>query len=195
MFDSMIQPMDTAVFQWFNGLAGQNHILDGIMIALTKFGDPLLIVGLLFFCFYGTSGDRKAFIRGFLLAVVTIVVAWLITVGIHQLWFRPRPFTVMAVHQLVSHVADSSMPSHHALASVALALGAHSASKRVGIAYWILGILIIISSVYVGVHYPTDLIVGGLLAYIVWRFVWMWRQHIPFYTRFCNNKNSFLTLA
>lgn len=174
MFDSMVQPIDTNTFLWLNGLANHNLVLDKIMIALTNFGDPLLIVGFFFCCFYGTVNNRKAFIHGLLVAVVTIIVAWLITIGIYQLWFRPRPFTVMAVHQLVAHVADSSMPSHHTLVSVALALSAYSASKRIGIAYWLLAILIAISRVYVGVHYPTDLIVGALLAYIVWRFVRIW---------------------
>ncbi|HVB22264.1 MAG TPA: phosphatase PAP2 family protein [Ktedonobacteraceae bacterium] len=130
-------------------------------------------------------------------AVVWIALSCILAYGfnlfIEQFVFEPRPFITHHVNQLISHPADASFPSDHAAWSFAVVgvllfallpalravrntqtvrgLAGHLA--RVRIPMWLIVIAIVIACsigyarVYVGVHYPDDILGGainGLLA-------------------------------
>lgn len=130
-------------------------------------------------------------------AVIWAAVACLIGYGINllieQFVFEPRPFITYHVHQLISHPADSSFPSDHTAWSFAVvgvllfsllpflldarrrqsALGTTAHLARIRIALFLIALSIVIACiigfarVYVGVHYPDDILGGavdGLLA-------------------------------
>ena len=89
---------------------------------------------------------------------------------------RPRPDVVPAL----SHATDASFPSGHAMLSavVYLVLGAMLARlvqrRRLKLFFLMLAIvltfLIGLSRVYLGVHYPTD-ILAGWAAGLIWAIV------------------------
>ncbi len=78
---------------------------------------------------------------------------------------RVRPYEVeQALHILIQAPTDWSFPSGHTTASFACALAFfRTLPRRYGVAALILAGLIAWSRLYVGVHYPTD-ILGGLLV-------------------------------
>jgi len=68
-----------------------------------------------------------------------------------------------------------SMPSNHAANIFALAVVLSYFYDRIKIPLFILASLIALSRVYVGVHYPSDVIVGGLLGYAIgWLAITLW---------------------
>ena len=101
--------------------------------------------------------------------MVTAGCVWtsdLLATGLKAAVDRPRPFQVIAEPEpLITNTVASSFPSGHAATSAA---GAVILSALVGRGVWrwltLLAILIGFSRVYVGVHYPGDVLAGALLG-------------------------------
>lgn len=88
---------------------------------------------------------------------------------------RLRPYTVLnELEILIKAPSDYSFPSGHTCSSVAAALTMLKLSdRRLGIAACVLAVLIAFSRMYVGVHYPTDVLAGALIgAFSAWLSVW-----------------------
>jgi undecaprenyl-diphosphatase len=99
---------------------------------------------------------------------VTAVCVWtadLITMGLKPLIDRPRPFEAHTdVDPLLGGTLGSSLPSGHAATSFAGAV-ALGALYRPGLPYFlVLAAAISYSRVYVGVHYPFDVLVGAAIG-------------------------------
>ncbi|MGI6262550.1 MAG: phosphatase PAP2 family protein [Succiniclasticum sp.] len=77
---------------------------------------------------------------------------------------RPRPFMTYAdITPLISHPSGYSFPSGHTACAFAVAFVLYQMlPRRYGIPAMILAFLIGLSRLYLGVHYPTD-VLGGML--------------------------------
>ncbi len=116
----------------------------------------------------GAFNNEKAR-KGALMLVIVFIVIIIVGLALKQVYYRPRPFLnpVLASvdHVLVPKDLDSSFPSGHALI---VAGGAAVAflflRKRYSIPLVIEAALVSYSRVYVGVHYPTDVLAGIFLG-------------------------------
>lgn len=84
-------------------------------------------------------------------------------------WFEPRPFMAGIGHTWLDHVADNGFPSDHATLAWSLGLGlaVTGASRRWGVAACLVGLATGGARVYLGVHFPLDVLASipaGLLA-------------------------------
>lgn len=133
-------------------------------------GYAFLIILLTGVCgFLGLAGRRQMLV--FLL--ISVVGAYLAMMGMKSYYERPRPEIVTHF----SHVETSSFPSGHSMMSMVifLTLGALLAriSKRKRLKIFcvsfavILSLLVGCSRMYVGVHYPTDVLAGWSVG-VVW---------------------------
>lgn len=97
----------------------------------------------------------------------------LVALGVNQLLVaavaEPRPYTVVpGALVLISPSTDYSFPSDHAVMAGAVAAGLWLVNRRLGAVAAVLAVLMALSRVYVGAHFPLDvaagLVVGSLLA-------------------------------
>ena len=137
--------------------------LNPIMKFITSLGDdgilPIAVI-ILFLCFKKT---RKV---GLTAGISLGLEAILINLTIKKLVGRTRPYIVNeAIEYITTRPSDNSFPSGHtgcvfAVASVIFFM----MPKKVGIPAMIVASLVGISRLYVGVHYPTDIIGGFIIG-------------------------------
>ena len=158
--------MDGSAFRWINRLADRTSWAHSLFKANAGYGIVLFAVLLLI-----------AYVDGRQHADITAVAAsvWaaaLIALGVGQiiggLVGRARPYETMAnVHLLVDKTTDFSFPSDHATVAGAVAVGLLFANRRWGIIASTLAILMAFTRVYVGAHYPSDVLAGLTLGGLV----------------------------
>jgi undecaprenyl-diphosphatase len=114
--------------------------------------------------------------------VLAVLLASLLANGIiKSVIHRPRPFAASATLQVVGDRPTSeSFPSGHAATAVAGALLLASTWPQARAAIWAVAAIVAVSRVYIGVHYPTDVIAGALVGlaagwFVRGRTVWRWR--------------------
>jgi len=100
----------------------------------------------------------------------------IINVMVSHIYFRPRPFMVLrkgTFTQLIPHSADASFPSDHTTGSFGFAAASWGkAPKWITITFTVLAVLNAIARVYVGVHWPTDVIAGIIIGMLSGRLLW-----------------------
>ncbi len=165
MLIEWIQQVDTAIL-----LLIQEHIrteaFHGFWRAVTSLGNVgwfWILTAVLLFLFIGTRQVGLA-------ALCSLLMGFLITnLALKNLVDRTRPYdAVAAIVPLIPRPVDSSFPSGHTCASFAAAfIYFKMLPRRYGILAVVLAGLIAFSRLYLGVHYPTDVLAGFLVACLV----------------------------
>jgi undecaprenyl-diphosphatase len=159
--------MDLAIVQWANSLATHTP---GVAYA------SVFCASVLIFVLGGVAGVvvyrlPRAIRRATLIQIVAAVcIAYVVSQGIGAVAFRQRPFVRDAgVHPLITiSAALKSFPSDHTTIAFAI-VGALFVRlhRRARIGFCLAAALVGIGRVFAGVHYPTDVLGGAVLAALV----------------------------
>lgn len=134
------------------------------MITSSEYAVWIMIALLVIVWFLGDPSKQRIVFYACVASIVALVLAkW----GISPAVGHPRPFVEGPVHQLVAHVPDPSFPSKHASFVFALAAASFFIGRRFGLWMLLLAVLTGVSRVYVGVHYPGDILGGFLLGSLI----------------------------
>lgn len=151
----------TLFFTIFN-LHGHSQILDQLIIFAAEPLIYLIMLLSLVLIFKGGIKEKKAF----LLAFLGIIIAILLIKFIHLFFFEPRPWVTFNLAPLADHSPDASFPSRHATIIAVIAFTYIYFKSKWSILFLPVMLLIGFSRVFVGVHYPLD-ILGGFITAIV----------------------------
>jgi len=104
-------------------------------------------------------------IKNIALVLATSFSAWVIAHIIKDLVLRLRPFEQLdSMNTLIVHGGLDSFPSGHSTFFVALATAMYFRHRSVGMFFGIGALLIGISRIVVGVHFPVDILFGFILG-------------------------------
>jgi len=155
--------IDQQIFFKIYNLAGHWITLDVIVIWLAGVMMYLLPISLLLFLV--SSKNKKRELVMLVMAGLAVLLSRGIIVSLIRLaWHRPRPFVALDLIPLVPYADKGSFPSGHAVALFALALVVYYFHKKTGIIFLALSGLSVLARVYVGIHWPSDILAGVLLG-------------------------------
>lgn len=182
--------VNQALFDRINDLAGNSSLLDHAMEDAAKYL-VYVVVALAIASWFFHSGrsneHRLALYTGGVAAVISLAIA----LAIQHVYVHPRPFVLQAnplvlrgdVTVLVHHAPDASFPSEHATGTFAIATGVGVYRHRFGLLLLALAALVAFSRVYVGIHYPADVVGGAAIGVLVAIGVWFARPLLAWLDR------------
>ena len=159
--------MNLYFFEIINGLAYKSVLMDKMMIGISNYLPYVFMATLVCMYLYGFYKESKILRRTAIDIVTMTIIDMLLSFVIGYIYPEARPFVGHNVNQLIQHVPNSSFPSNHALGTMAIALGLIAPYRTCGIVFACLAIVVGVSRVYVGVHYPIDILGGFALALLI----------------------------
>ncbi|MEU6307709.1 phosphatase PAP2 family protein [Streptomyces chartreusis] len=157
---------DVELLYDINGLAKDApHWFDRVMGYVGEYGLLFALILAVVWCWWSVrrrgGEDAASSVAALVWAPLAAAVAVLVNVPIRGFVERPRPFKQhQGLEVLVSGKTDYSFVSDHATIAMALGVGLFVANRKFGLVGIGLALLEGFCRVYMGVHYPTD-VVGG----------------------------------
>ncbi|AJP47564.1 phosphoesterase [Rugosibacter aromaticivorans] len=169
-----MEHFNQALFLLLNAAPGSAGIIVGIANFMAEDLIWIVPVGLILGWLYGTTANRQILVA----AMVSGLAGLLINQIIGWVWYHPRPFEVGIGQTLIPHVQDSSFPSDHLtfVWAIAFSLLRHEQSRLAGWALAVLGVPVAWARVYLGVHFPLD-ILGAVLVALSGVWLISWQEH------------------
>jgi len=158
----MDQGLNWHLARALNGWAGHFPAVDAAAALVAN--DLIFLSVLVVAAWWFLPSSDDAGKRAALATVGAVVVGQVVNLVIGHFVFVPRPFVAHQVLLLVDAARDSSFPSDHATAAFSVATAAllwRMPGRRLLLAG---AVLIALARVYVGAHYPADVLVGAGLG-------------------------------
>ena len=157
-----LSELNLSLFSWINASpeASNTSIHFAIFIA----NDLLYCMILLFAWFWlrGNYDTKKQILKAFIFTSIAILISQCIS----HVYYHPRPFVMEVGRTLIYHAPNGSFPSDHMLIFSSIAFSyLFSAQRKVGAFLLIMAWLVAWSRVYLGVHFPLDMLGAFLLAF------------------------------
>ncbi|WHZ59481.1 undecaprenyl-diphosphatase [Metabacillus hrfriensis] len=150
--------MNYKVFKTINQLSGRCSPIDWLMILISNKIRYVFIFVLIFMRF---SNSYKKVSRN---AVISAGLTLFIHTLVKMVYFKPRPFVKRQVGILIPSKMDSSFPSKHTLLVFAVSTTIFLYNRIFGSIMWVLSLLTGFSRIWVGHHYPSDIIGSAFIA-------------------------------
>jgi undecaprenyl-diphosphatase len=170
--------VDYRLEQWINGPAGEHAGLDTFMRDAASWGEwifiGIVVAWFLYAWLAGTSTDRRGALAAFFGAGIALAVNQIVS----HIWDRPRPFVAhpATVDVLMAYSRDASFPSDHAAAGFAIATVLWIVHRRWGALVLAAAVVMSYARVFVGLHYPGDVLAGAAVGVLVGWALMRWGQ-------------------
>jgi len=160
--------MDYLILKWINNFAGKYLWLDMLGIILAEY--LIFFIPLIVFFFFFFLKRKNKIISLFLKIIFSCLIAYFLSYLINLITLRPRPFvndrTIYQLSKFFVKSTDYSFPSYHTVTVFIFSFIVLLDWKNFGIILLIPACLVGIGRIFIGVHYPSDILGGILTAFI-----------------------------
>ncbi len=156
--------MDTNIqlFRLINDLGFQIPALNPVFIFIAEYFLYLLII-VLYIYLFKDNGKHRIMV---LAAVVSCLLAVILGKITGQFHYNVQPFvTLDNVNQLIEKEVNNSFPSDHTILSFTICMTLFLFDKR-KFYFLFIGLLVAVSRIWVGVHYPFDVLTSIVLSIV-----------------------------
>jgi len=158
--------MNLEFFRLINDLANKNTIIDKIMIFFSKDMPYIFMAATAIIFILGIMNNKIEYRKVALNTIVLTTINLVLSFIVGSIYYVDRPFVHNKVNLLFPHTADASFPSDHATGTMSIALGLKNYNKLLSVILTILSVIVGFSRVYVGHHYPLDIIGAYIIVFI-----------------------------
>lgn len=172
--------VDAAAFKFINGTLARPW-LDNIMVIATMFGVGIVQAGFsLGLILLGLVTDKVNVRRAGYAGLIAFAAAGVAVQIGKFIWHRPRPLLALFdVHLVDVPRFTHSFPSGHAMTAFAVAVACSMFLPRLRYILIPIAFATGISRIYLGVHYPLDVVFGGFAGILIGILSARWVQPIP----------------
>jgi undecaprenyl-diphosphatase len=164
--------IDTRLFYLINGLAGKVAIIDRFFKGISNdYFAAITCCLILIWLWFGTRDAARRDInqRAVLVAAISIGLTNLLVFISNLVYFRTRPFDNLPMYDvnlLFYRPTDPSFPSNLAAVLFAIAIPIFVKNRSWGTVLLIIATLASFGRVYMGIHYPFDILGGAMVGAI-----------------------------
>ncbi|NMC56828.1 MAG: phosphatase PAP2 family protein [Eubacteriaceae bacterium] len=120
------------------------------------------------FCFALVCLNKKLSLNAFYSVTYTMLVGLVFVHTIKRTFGRQRPCHALpqAIIKKLPPINSYSFPSGHTCAAFGMAFALSNIFPALSFLFFTLAALVGISRIYLGMHYPTDVLIGGILGFV-----------------------------
>ncbi|MDM8147221.1 undecaprenyl-diphosphatase [Priestia megaterium] len=153
--------MNIDLFRKINDLGKEYTYLNNFFIFMAEYMVFVLTFITLIFCFTRREKNRMMIIS----ATISFILAEMMGEIAGKLHSNNQPFAELSnVNKLIEKAVDNSFPSDHSILFFAYCMTFSIYQKRWRYIWIMLALFVSISRIWVGVHYPADVMVGAIIS-------------------------------
>lgn len=156
-----ISQVNIDVFRAINDLGKEFDFLNPIAIFIADYMVYVLLIGLIAYWFTRTNQNRMMVIQSVLAFVLAEVLGKIAGIFNHHF----QPFVELPhVNKLIEHAVDNAFPSDHSILFFSICFSIWLVRKKEGWVWLTVACLVGVSRIWVGVHFPGDVLTGALIG-------------------------------
>lgn len=160
--------LDLALFRRCHSLAGKARWSDALIVFAATWLFYLLLLVALVWMVQGDASHTRETLRVLFVTIIALIVAEAISWTTSLFWFRERPFTRLHFTPLVWMPPHwKSFPSDHTTIGLTIACTFLFLHNPLAPFLLVAASLVAVARVIAGVHYPSDVLAGAVLAGVV----------------------------